>query len=243
MKTLVLLHGWGMRPAVFESLSARLAPRYRVHSMPLAGYDGSPPCDPYELRTLAQSVARAAPERCLVAGWSLGAQVALEWARTVPHQVERLVLIGATPCFAQREDWSPAIEAQVLRDFAVALACDCEGTLKRFVSLLAQGDRESKAVARVLRACLTAQPAVDVCTLQQGLDVLLETDLRGVLQTIGHDVLVIHGEHDALVPPAAGEYLANTLPRARLAVIGGAAHAPFISDVDSVARAMQEFLA
>lgn len=243
MKPLVLLHGWGMRPAVFDALGARLASRYRIHALPLPGYEGAPGCEPYTLQTLAHALSGAAPDRCVVAGWSLGAQVALAWARAFPDQIERVALIGATPCFTRRESWSNAIAPEVLRGFADALACDRAGTLKRFVSLQAQGELESRTVARALRAGAATQAGADVSTLQRGLDVLLEADLRDVLHAITHEVLVIHGERDALVPLAAGECLAQALPRARLTVIEGAAHAPFVSQVDAVARAMEEFFA
>jgi pimeloyl-[acyl-carrier protein] methyl ester esterase len=66
--------------------------------------------------------------------------------------------------------------------------------------------------------------------------------LRGVLQAVAQDVFVIHGDRDALVPLAAGEYLARTLARANLCVIEGAAHAPFVAQPDKVATAIQAFL-
>ncbi|HEV7803330.1 MAG TPA: alpha/beta hydrolase, partial [Burkholderiales bacterium] len=78
-------------------------------------------------------------------------------------------------------------------------------------------------------------------TLQRGLDVLIDTDLRAVLREIGTEALVIHGERDALVPLAAAEYLASRLPRGRLAIVPGAAHAPFVSDAQTVADLMVEF--
>ena len=39
-------------------------------------------------------------------------------------------------------------------------------------------------------------------------------DLRSVLERIRQPVLVIHGARDAVVPLAAGEYLARALPNA-----------------------------
>ncbi|MES2561273.1 MAG: alpha/beta fold hydrolase [Pseudomonadota bacterium] len=241
MKPLVLLHGWGMTAKVFDPLCARLSLRYRTCTLPLAGYGGVPVCEPYTLEALARQVARAAPERCLVIGWSLGAQVALAWARAVPQQIAKLVLIGATPCFTQRADWAHAIEDHVSREFALALACYRERTLQRFASLQAQGERHSMAVTRSLRAAAAAPSDTSVTTLQRGLDVLLESDMRGVLPFITQAVLLIHGECDSLAPPAAGVYLAGTLPHARLHMIEGAAHAPFIAHTDTVADAIEEF--
>lgn len=240
MKPLVLLHGWGMSAAVLNPLCDRLRLRYRTRPMALAGYAGTPVCEPYTLEGLAKAAARASPDRCLVIGWSLGAQVALAWAHAVPQQVEKLVVIGATPCFAQRDDWSHAIEAGMLRDFSRALAGDRERTLQRFASLQAQGERDSKAVARMLRAA-AASPDTSVTTLQRGLNVLLESDMRSVLPSIAQAVLVVQGKRDALAPLAAGVYLAGALPHARMRMIEGAAHAPFVAHTDAVADAIEDF--
>jgi pimeloyl-[acyl-carrier protein] methyl ester esterase len=240
VKPLVLLHGWGMSASVFGPLCNRLRWHYRTCAIPLAGYGGAPACEPYDLEGLAKAAACAAPERALVIGWSLGAQVALAWAHAVPQQVDKLVLIGATPCFTQREDWSHAIDAGVLHEFSCALVVGRKRTLQRFASLQAQGEHDSKAVARALR--VAAAPAdTNTATLQRGLDVLLETDMRDVLPSITLSVLVVHGEHDDLAPAAAGAYLAGALPDARLHLIGGAAHAPFVAHTDTVADAIEDF--
>ena len=71
---------------MFDELKEKLAPVYEVETLALPGYDGSSPCEPYRLETLAGRIAAAAPERCLVAGWSLGAHVALAWARAAPRE-------------------------------------------------------------------------------------------------------------------------------------------------------------
>jgi pimeloyl-[acyl-carrier protein] methyl ester esterase len=238
---LVLLHGWGMTPAVFDALAACLKPHYDVRVLPLPGYGSAPACEPYTLGNLAAHLAAAAPERCVVAGWSLGGQVALEWARHAPRQVRALTLIATTPSFVQREGWTAAIEAQVLRSFAVELERNREATLTRFASLQAQGDEGLKTVMRALRGATAAQTQASACVLEQGLHVLLESDLRNALEDVAQPVLVVHGDRDALTPPAAGEYLASGVQRGRLCVVPGAAHAPFVTHAPTIACAMQEF--
>ena len=242
MITLVVLHGWGMTPAVFEALADRLRASFAVHALALPGYCGAPSVAPYSIETLAESIAARAPERCWVAGWSLGGQVALEWARLRPRQVEALALIAATPSFVRREDWSHAVERSVFEGFVENLERDREATLSRFASLQAQGDALIKATATALRASVGGAAEVDTGTLRQGLGVLLDADLRASLREVPHETLVVHGEDDRLVPLAAGEYLARELPHARLSTIRGAAHAPFVSRTDEVAAALTDFL-
>jgi pimeloyl-[acyl-carrier protein] methyl ester esterase len=52
---------------------------------------------------------------------------------------------------------------------------------------------------------------------------------------------VVHGARDRLVPLAAGEYLSRNLPAARLEVMRGAAHAPFVSRARETAQVLEVF--
>jgi pimeloyl-[acyl-carrier protein] methyl ester esterase len=190
---------------------------------------------------LAHYVAQALPERCGVCGWSLGGEVALAWAHYAPRQVTRLALIATNPCFMQRDDWLHALEPVALREFSQALTRDCAAALRRFVSLQAQGDVHSARVMRFLRQTTSAQRPPDALTLQQSLAILLRADLRPQLPAIQQPALVIHGDRDALVPLAAGKHLSQALPNARLAIMRGAAHAPFASNPQEAGARLFEF--
>jgi pimeloyl-[acyl-carrier protein] methyl ester esterase len=236
---LVLVPGWGMRRSVFDRLTDALSPLTEVRAVSLPGYPGSHAPAVGDIDATARSLAAAAPERCAVLGWSLGAQVAAAWARSAPRQVEKLVLVSATPSFVRRDDWHAAVDAHVLHEFAHALEDDAARTLNRFVLLQARGDADERDLARALRAHVAA---VDPSTLKHGLDLLRATDLRRMLPEIAQETLLIHGERDRLTPLEAAEYLASHLPRAALTVFGGAAHAPFVSRAAEVARAIRELL-
>ena len=237
----VLLHGWSMHGGVWNELARALAPRCRVHAVDLPGHGASPACTPYALERIASELAAHMPEHCAVCGWSLGGQVALAWARGAPRQVKQLALIATTPCFARRDDWPHAVEARVLHEFAEALAADYDGTLKRFLALQARGDAHAGAVNRRLRKCLLARGRPGTQVLRQGLQILLDTDLRTQLDAITQPTLVVHGDRDGLTPLAAGAYLSRMLPDARLAVVHGAAHAPFVAYAGEVSALLVDF--
>src|SRR5690349_20156604 len=144
VRDIVLLHGWCFSAEVWAPRAAKLAPRYRVHVPELPGYGTVPACDPYTLELLAHSVARAAPRRCHVVGWSLGGEVALTWAKRAPRQVRRVALIATTPCFTSRPGWPCATSPAVLREFRRSLSADRTSLLGRFTTALVKRDSRAR---------------------------------------------------------------------------------------------------
>ncbi|PJB06047.1 MAG: pimeloyl-[acyl-carrier protein] methyl ester esterase [Hydrogenophilales bacterium CG_4_9_14_3_um_filter_59_35] len=245
---LALLHGWGMHGGVWDGVRDALAQRFRLHIVDLPGYGeiGDRPqfheSRNWGLSPISRAVAAALPEKVYVCGWSLGGQVALEMARLFPGQVERLVLTASTPCFTVREGWPWAVPREVLLEFAVDLETDYEGALKRFLTLQARGGDEVKTVLKRLRDILFARGRPDVQTLRAGLNILLESDLRGHAATIQTPTLLLHGDRDMLTPVGAAHWLAEQMPKARLEVLPGAAHAPFLSHPVEFTEMMTGFL-
>ncbi len=239
---LVLLHGWASHAQVFRGLARALEKRFRVQVMPLPGYGNAAPCAPYTLEHIADTLAASAPQQCSVVGWSLGAQVALTWAQRAPKQVKRLALLAATPSFTQRSGWPHAVTPVVMRQFTSAIGRDCPSVLRRFVALQSLGDKQAVRVAHKLRTALFTNPLPAQAVLESGLEILRTADLRVLLPSIQQPTVLIHGEHDAVTPWRAGEVLGETLPNARFHKISGAAHAPFLSDPNTVAALLHEFL-
>lgn len=238
---LALLHGWGMNAAVWDDLAALLAKNFRVHCVDLPGCGASPACAPYTLDVMTDALAAALPQRLAVCGWSLGGQLALDWALRAPDRVECLVLIATTPRFVRGAGWECGIDAAVLDDFAHGLVRDYRGTLQRFFALQAQGDTDARAVLRRLRGQILMRGEPDMAALEAGLRILKETDLRDKLSRIPQPALILHGAHDAIAPLAAALYLQRALPRATLEVLAGAAHAPFVAQPQRAARHITEF--
>jgi pimeloyl-[acyl-carrier protein] methyl ester esterase len=241
VRDVVLLHGWGTGPRLWRPVARRLRSRFRVHvpELPLRG--AAQPRAFRSLAALARAVARAAPARCFVAGWSLGGQVALAWALAAPQQVARLALLAATPCFTQRPGWACAVPQEVFAAFAAELAADRERALGRFAVLQARGDARSREVLGALRRAAARERTGARGALEAGLALLRAADLRARLARCAQPALVLHGARDALVPLEAARRLAAALPRGRLRVLARCGHAPHVSRPLAVARALVGF--
>jgi pimeloyl-[acyl-carrier protein] methyl ester esterase len=232
---LVLLHGFAMHGGLFSPILPALAARARVHVVDLPGHGWSARVAPLDLASMAAAVDAAIDaaipggEPLSVLGWSLGGQVAMQWALARPARIARLVLVATTPSFVTRDGWPQAMAPATLARFGDELTVAWRLTLQRFLALQVQGSDEGRATLSALRAHLfeRGEPAADVLAVV--LAMLADTDLRSELARITVPARVIGGERDALVPLRATEHLAAALPRGTHVAIPGAAHVPFLS--------------
>lgn len=177
----VFLPGWGFDAALldFAGLSGWWSPPGPVRGWPDA---------------IDAQVGSAPGRRLLLAGWSLGAGVALSYALAHPGRIDRLVLL------ALRRGW-PRAELAAIR---AGLAADPAGFMTDFYRKCFAGQRGEWQ--RFKDGCMpTLLAALDPAALSQGLDVLaaaampagvpLPPELRG-------RVVQLHGRRDLVAPLA-----------------------------------------
>jgi len=239
MTQLVFWHGWGMRSAAWHSLAHHLKHRCELHLPSLPGYDDTPAPHPYTAEAVVDAMLAEKTKPITLCGWSLGAMLAMLAAHRHPEKVHRLILISATPSFVQRDGWKHGITAKALADFSSAVSLDAAVAIKRFITLFNHNDAQAHSNARELGELDLPSQAV----LDAGLTLLRDMDLRHLAPEIHQPTLLIHGKRDPLMPLAAAEWLATTMPSAKLDICPHAAHAPFISDPVHCANLITEWLA
>lgn len=235
---LVFLHGWGLHGGIWSETVAALGRPALAPDLP--GYGAAAPVAPYDAAHLAEAMAAGLPENAVVIGWSMGGMVAL--ALAARHPVRALVLVGSSPAFMNRDGWDKGMAPEMLHGFADALTGDYKATLLRFLSLQARGGDAAREVIARLRDTVFARGGPDPGTLAAGLELLRTVDLRAEADHVHCPTLIFHGGHDTLCPVAAGEWLAERIPGARLALQPRAAHAPFLSHPDWFVDHLKAFL-
>lgn len=239
---MVLLHGWAFHGGVWAGLREHLSRGFRVHVVDLPGHGRSTAEDGGTFDAWVSAVAGRLPERAVLCGWSLGGQIALELAIREPSKIERVVLTSTTPCFINHGDWAFGIESAALTRFARDLQADYASTLQRFLALQVRGTARGTQTLRSLRRTLFSRGMPAAHALETGLSILLNNDLRPRVGAVSQPALVIHGGRDALCPREAGEWLAQHLPNARLALMPDCGHAPFLSCPGGFMDALERFL-
>lgn len=226
----VFLHGWGLHGGVWRGIAESLAASREVTLLDLPGHGHSDMTSDYTLESLAAEVERTLPaSRIDLVGWSLGGMVAIALALAAPARVRRLVLVGSSPRFVAGDDWRHAMSTDTLDAFAHQLREDHAATVSRFLALQVLGCPDARSTLARLKEALAAAPAPDPRALERGLAILRERSLLSRLSELSLPVTLIHGERDTIAPLAGAEETAARLPNARLHVIRGAGHAPFLS--------------
>jgi pimeloyl-ACP methyl ester carboxylesterase len=236
---IVFAHGFGGSARNFRPQVRALSDRYRVVVYDARGHGRSEApeeADAYTLERLVDDFERVAGDHggggpVVAAGLSLGAAVALAFARRRPERVSRLILASPPAAGANRSEWAlgfaRAIDAEGLE---AAGARFVWGERSRFdpagAKLIKSGlmEHPGRALAHVLRETLAVLPA--------------PAELAGTLDL---PALVIAGGDDEAVLPAARE-LEAVLPRVRLVVVPGAGHVVNLVAADAFNAEVRAFL-
>lgn len=166
-------------------------------------------------------------ERCVVAGESLGAFLALHLAARHPERIDALVLVAA-PAAVTPDHVAPLVTGS-RHDYRATIAafvttCLNEPMADRLhqwgVHLFDQADAE--VAARLFECCF---------------------DRHVDPSAIAVPTFLVHGELDLVVPADSSRFLAAAIPGAELEVLGGVGHAPTVTAPAVVAAAVRRALA
>jgi pimeloyl-ACP methyl ester carboxylesterase len=169
-------------------------------------------------------------ERPVLLGCGLGGWIAAEFAARYPERLGRLVLVDA---YGLQVDGALAADEfaltpPMLRPLVFAEP-EASLALEWLPDAQAPERMESALHARVAAARLAWQ--FPYCP-----------KLRGRLARAKVPALILWGAEDRLVPPAHAHAYAASLPDARVAVVPGAAHYPYLETPDRFAREVTRFL-
>ena len=174
-------------------------------------------------------------QRAALAGLSFGGMVAQAFALAWPQRVAALVLAhtSAHTHAAVRELWARRLE---LFDQS-GLAGQVAPTLERwFTRAFAEASPLTlEWIAAQIRTTSPAGYAAAIRAIQQ-------LDHRDRLGQIAAPTLVLAGEADSAVPPAAASALAAAIPGARLVVLPDAAHLGNVQQPVAFTEAVASFL-
>ena len=241
-KDLVLIHGWGMHSGIWEPIIDRFSNQYTLHLVDIPGMGKSHVINPYDLDHVTEEISKALPPLFDILGWSLGSLIAIKMSLMYPKKIHRMVLVGGTPCFINQTDWSYGVDIRDFNNFANNLFKNYKSTMINFYILQLMHSKNSKLIIKKLKEMEAVENPPEIKSLQLGLDILLNNDLRNDINKIKHQTLLITGDMDRLTPKSASIWLESHLKESQLKLIKGASHIPFLSHSDEFFNCLDQFL-
>jgi 3-oxoadipate enol-lactonase len=222
-----------------QMLGACAAAGFCAAALDAPGFGGTPPLGrPVTMDHLADLGAVAldalGTRRAAIVGCSMGGYAAMAFARGFPERMTGAVLI-ATKATADTDEARKNRERQA----ALALQKGAQAVVAEFAPKLLAPDAAPAVRRRVeeLAARATAQGIADAL-----LGMAQRPDSTPDLPRWKAPTLVIAGEKDQLMPRAEMEKIARGVAGARLEVIAGAGHLPFLENAAAVAALLTAHL-
>lgn len=246
--TIAAVHGWATDSSVWEGFLKHMGAGFNVVNLNLPGHGNKANDDGWDSPSfkpgrdfLLRGIERQRPGPVIGVGWSLGAGLLIDCA--AQGLFDAIVLVGATPCFVKRPDFSFAQPGPLARRMIMDIKKDPAAALKRFYGL---NFTEEELLTGPAKAFIERFNGLSGGfgrdDLANALQALCKTDLRDALPMINAPTLVVHGSLDSVCPAGAGRFLADNIKDARLVQFEGSGHALFVTRPKDFAGEVSVFI-
>lgn len=240
---IVFIHGWCMSSAVWELQREGLESSFRVLLLDLQGHGKSSlHSNGFQIGGCAEDIAallgHLGMHDVILAGWSLGAFIAIETYLLCKERISGLILISGTPQFLQSADFPYGLSQTEAEGMAKKVQRNLRRALDGFFTLMfAPGEDESEDIQKLLSS--VTEPTTDVAL--QALEALVEADMRDRLALVAIPTLIMHGDCDDICLPKASEFMSMRIPMSRQVIFSGCGHVPFLTQSSAFNDAIKEF--
>lgn len=245
---IVFLHGFlGSHATWDDQFDGPLAKVFRLVRMDLRGHGASEkPTDPARYadgsawaEDLAAVIRAKSLQRPVLVASGFGSVVLGDYLRAYGDEdLGGIVLVGASAVFSSEEGMA-LIRREARRAIGRALSPEAERRVEgteAFLPLLTAEPMPTDLYETLLEAAMQVPVEARRGMFARSLD------YRDVLPGLSVPVLIVHGEQDRVVRLKAARQLEKLIPGARLEVIQGAGHAPFIDTPGRFERALAMFV-
>lgn len=247
---IVLVHGFADSTATWNGWIKALGADYRLISLDLPGHGLTRAPSTYVANSAAfdevvdQATRRLGVDRFALAGNSMGGAVAWTYAIAHPDRLTALILVDSAGWPETSVGRDPPLAFKLLRTgFGRWLLSQInlkplirEGLKKAFYN-------PSKADPAMVDRFADFAHAPDHAAIIINMQVAQRTYANAKqLSAIHAPTLVMHGDHDLLIPLANGRRFASAIPGAQLIVYANVGHLPQMETTDLSASDLKAFL-
>lgn len=244
--TLVMLHGWAMGAAYFDTVRGALARHFRLILPDFRGHGESGPC------AYGQRMARyAADIREIIAahhdggplfylGWSMGASVIFALLDLFPDvRPSAVMIVDQSPCNTVKPDWpygAFGMTRNGIDGLEQTLRSDFSGFIANFIPGMFARPPDNAALARLTQTSMKIAP-------DAAADILVDhinQDWRDVVRRLTIPTMAIAAGRFVLKD--ADIMFAGLNPAIEVVTFSESGHCPFIEEPDRFAETVCDFL-
>ena len=172
-------------------------------------------------------------------GHSVSSMIGILAAIQQPKTFQRLVLVGPSPCYINKENYTGGFERKDIEGLLETMEKNYIG-LANFLApnIMANKDRPELGKELTESFCST-----DPVIAQQFARATFFSDNREDLEKTQLPSLILQCSEDIIAPVEVGEYLSRNLKNSTLRIMKATGHCPHMSAPDETVTLIREFLA
>lgn len=234
--TLVLLHGFGANKDNFTRIARLLVPHYRVIAPDHIGFgqsshpqdaDYAPPAQAERLHAFAQALGLS---KFHVGGSSMGGHIAATWAALYPDEVQSLWLLDAGGAWS-----APKSELSMIVDAGQPNPLMAQ-TEDQFASIFAFVMSKPPFIPRPILNVFAQERIANYALEQRIFQQIRGDSVEQRITGLATPALIVFGENDRAINPAAGEVFHKLLPNSQLILMPGIGHLPMLENPSKTAE-------
>ena len=243
-ETIVFLHGIGGNRSNWSEQLQHFSGCYHAVAWDARGYGASDdyegPCDFSALsHDLVRLLDHLKVDKAHCVGLSMGGRILMDFCATYPERVQSLALAGSFPSFGRSLGAEQRQEFIRLRREPLQAGKNFSDMAPGLVASLAGPYATSDMLLKMRQSIEALHPESYLKTLES----TLSFDRTAALALIHAPTLLLYGEFDTLVTPAAGMQVHALMPNAQYHVIRSVGHLMNLEAPAEFNRVLSDFLA
>lgn len=171
-------------------------------------------------------------------GHSVSGMVGLLASLSKPSLFEKIILIGASPRYANQGFYKGGFEEDDLEALFSLMRTNYYEWVQGFAKVAMQNQHKPVLRAEFAKSLLSLRPDIALSVART----IFLSDYREILAQVEKEVLILQTEHDVAVPSEVAAYLHNRIKGSKLEIIHTEGHFPHMSAHEEVTSAIMRFL-
>ncbi|MFY9335891.1 MAG: alpha/beta hydrolase [Mycobacterium sp.] len=246
---LVLAHGLGGAPSVWDPFVANFQTDYRVVTFAQSGsVDADPSCFSPTRHSSTLGFADDLSLLCgemgvqdaVFVGHSVGGNAGVLAAVGNPGLFSRLVLINSSPCYVDDpEGYRGGFSRDEIETLLESITADYDAWAGGFGPLVMSNSERPEYANEFVRGLRRLDPEVAAIAFRAA----FTGDFRAIFPRVDVPTLVLQSQSDPAVPMDVARWVASRIPSARLVELPTTGHFPHLIDPDGVIEVIEPFVA